>query len=75
MTDDDRIALINDTTTIDSLDFALERFNKAHCADAIDSYSIGETPITAGDWQRHWAESDRMFDAMWNDASTQEAKC
>jgi hypothetical protein len=69
MTDDDRIALINDTTTIDSLDYALiraERNSRDLTATIYDNYPVGATNITATDWQRHWDESDHMFDAMWN---------
>ncbi len=69
MTDDERIALINDTTTSDSLNYALiraERNSLDHSATIYDNYPVGATNITATDWQRHWTESDEMFDMMWN---------
>ena len=73
MTNDDRIALINDTTTIDSLSFALERSNKTtHGDDHYNNDSLGDTQITASDWQQHWTESDRMFDKMWNGTTIKE---
>jgi len=73
MTNDDRIALINDTTTIDSLSFALKRSNETTHGDGhYNNYSLGDTQITASDWQQHWTKSDRMFDDMWNGTTTQE---
>tara|TARA_R110000787_G_scaffold31628_2_gene83792 strand:+ start:2844 stop:3059 length:216 start_codon:yes stop_codon:yes gene_type:complete len=69
MTTADRIALINDTTTIESLSNATERAERdAHLGHEpiYDNYSLGNTHLTVSDWQQHWDESDRMFDAMWS---------
>jgi hypothetical protein len=68
MTDDDRITLINDTTTIDNLTNAHQRaINHSHdIRPTYSNYPLGDSDITATDWQQHWAESDRMFDSMWH---------
>ena len=74
MTDDDRIALINDTTTIEDLTDAHDRVITYSHDIALTAYSnypleieyLGDSSITVNDWKQHWAESDRMFDSMWH---------
>ena len=69
MTDDDRVALINDTTTIENLVSAHGRaINRSHDISRITPCNcpLGESDITVADWRRHWNESDRMFDSMWH---------
>ena len=68
MTDDDRIALINDTTTIEDLTSAHARaINHSHdISPTYSNHPLGDSAITVNDWKHHWAESDRMFDSMWH---------